>query len=81
MARIFPCSNPDRQPDSEKRVADLLRALEDSWDVFQSVIWQGPRGGRPSDGEADFVLVHPRHGILVLEVKGVASPPTGSGAL
>jgi len=28
------------------------------------------RAGRQGDGEADFVLLHPRHGIVVVEVKG-----------
>jgi hypothetical protein len=28
------------------------------------------RSGRPGDGEADFVAVHPSHGIIVIEVKG-----------
>lgn len=44
--------------------------LEDAWLVFHSVAWQSLRGGRPGDGEADFVLFHPSHGIVVLEVKG-----------
>ena len=47
-----------------------LRRLPDPWRVFHSVAWTGMRDGRPSDGEADFVLLHPEHGLVVVEVKG-----------
>lgn len=57
-------------PASERRVWHALEALEDGWTVFHSVAWQAPRAGREGDGEADFVLLHARHGMLVLEVKG-----------
>jgi hypothetical protein len=38
--------------------------------VFHGVAWQSRRDGAEGDGEADFVLLHPRVGLLVLEVKG-----------
>jgi hypothetical protein len=39
--------------------------------VFHSVTWLWPDNrGNACDGEADFVIVHPTQGILVLEVKG-----------
>jgi hypothetical protein len=39
--------------------------------AFHSVAWLVPTGnGRPREGEADFVLAHPSHGVLVVEVKG-----------
>ena len=38
--------------------------------VFHSVAWQSRRGGKQGDGEADFVVLAPDLGILVLEVKG-----------
>jgi hypothetical protein len=45
--------------------------LENDYTVFHSVNWQALDGdGRPRDGEADFVIAHPKRGILVLEVKG-----------
>jgi hypothetical protein len=40
------------------------------WSVVHSVAWQSTRNGRQGDGEADFVAVHPEHGLLVIEVKG-----------
>jgi hypothetical protein len=52
------------------RVWQALRALDDDWRVFHSVPWQSVRDGREGDGEADFVLLHPRKGVVVLEVKG-----------
>jgi len=47
-----------------------LRSLPDPWRVFWSVKWQGDRAGRQSDGEADFILLHPNVGFIFLEVKG-----------
>jgi Nuclease-related domain len=39
--------------------------------AFHSVAWLVPgERGRPQQGEADFVLAHPEHGVVVLEVKG-----------
>jgi len=40
--------------------------------VFHSVAWIGIRrnSDHPSDGEIDFIIAHPRMGILLLEVKG-----------
>lgn len=45
--------------------------LHAPWRVFYSRPWLGLESdGRDREGEADFVLIHPRHGMLVLEVKG-----------
>jgi len=60
---------PDAAP-SERRVWPALERLPDPWRVFHSVAWQSRRGGRPGDGEADFVLLHPDRGLLVIEAKG-----------
>ncbi len=57
-------------PDSEIKLAQALSALEDDWHVLHSVFWQSKREGRQGDGEADFLLMHPKFGILVIEVKG-----------
>lgn len=70
MARFFPGPPSDGSPPSEVKVARALAALDDEWFVFHSVVWQSVRGGKQGDGEADFVLLHPAHGIVVLEVKG-----------
>jgi hypothetical protein len=49
----------------------LKRALPDAYDVLHHVSWvQRRRGVGAKDGEADFLVVHPERGVLVLEVKG-----------
>jgi hypothetical protein len=56
--------------DSEEKVLRSLSQLPATWRVFHSVAWQGDRDGRQADGEADFVLLHPQHGLMIVEVKG-----------
>jgi hypothetical protein len=60
----------DTIPDSERKVARALEALDEQWTIIHGVTWQSARNGREGDGEADFLLLHPRYGIIVLEVKG-----------
>jgi hypothetical protein len=57
---------------AERRLYDAFRErLDDSYIVFHHVAWLSlDRRKQPRDGEADFVLVHPKRGILILEVKG-----------
>src|SRR5215469_3997220 len=57
-------------PDSEAKVAQALSSLNENWTVMHNVTWQSIRAGREGDGEADFVLLHPKYGMIVLEVKG-----------
>lgn len=57
-------------PQSELKVHAALKALQDDWYIIHSVAWLGPRGNRVGDGEADFVLLHQTHGIVVIEAKG-----------
>ena len=70
MPRFIPASPPPGAPSSERRVRAGLEALDEQWVIIHGLEWQGDRNGRPDDGEADFVLVHPSHGIVVFEVKG-----------
>ncbi len=73
MAHIYP-----RRPDPATRshaelalYAALEQQLSDEYTVFHSVRWlvrDIHAGAR--DGEADFVVAHPRAGILVIEAKG-----------
>lgn len=70
MALFFPPSLREGAPKSEDKVWSALSHLGDDWRVFHSVVWQGVRCGKQADGEADFVLLHPAHGMAVLEVKG-----------
>ena len=58
--------------EAEVRVTERLRtALDTSWYFYPHARWLGHSApGRPlRDGEADLVLAHPEHGLLVLEVK------------
>jgi hypothetical protein len=62
----------DRYRRAEVKVYDQLeKSLGPGWTVFYSRPWLGltPTGGE-RDGEADFIIVHPQHGFLALEVKG-----------
>lgn len=70
MARYIGLKEDQPSEDSESKVAIALRALPDDWIVFHHVSWQSKRGGRQGDGEADFLVLHPKRGLLVLEVKG-----------
>lgn len=70
MAKLFPSRPIADTPNSELKVFRRLQLLDDKWTVLHSVKWQSKRNGKQSDGQADFVLIHPDSGLLVLEVKG-----------
>jgi len=70
MAMMFPDRLPPDASASEKPVYGALAKLHDPWRVFYSVAWQSKRKGRQGDGEADFVLLHPAHGLIMIEAKG-----------
>ncbi|WP_421935415.1 NERD domain-containing protein [Phenylobacterium sp.] len=70
MARYIGLGEDEPSEDSERRVATALQGLPDDWTVLHHVSWQSKRSGRQGDGEADFVVLHPRRGLLVVEVKG-----------
>lgn len=71
-ARLSERIRSDRYRQAEVRVYDHLAAtLDAGWTVFYSRPWLGiTPSGAERDGEADFVIVHPKHGFLTLEVKG-----------
>ena len=73
MARMLPdVSASDIEHASEQPVYDALRReLGDDYVVLHSYPWLRPwRGEALAEGEADFVVLHPARGLLVLEVKG-----------
>jgi len=72
MARFYPNAQSASVPPSERRVFEALKKLSDDWVVAHGVRFIAPARGKrpPRNGEADFVLVHPRHGLIVFEVKG-----------
>lgn len=74
MARMYPpalaADGPPISPAERILFKEFARQLGPEWTVLHSVHWLSRQGGRAHDGEADFVIAHPRHGVLVLEVKG-----------
>jgi hypothetical protein len=80
MARLIPHADPSQITlEPERKVAEALCSqLQKNVVVFHSYPWLRPErdldrpASRPvlREGEADFVVLHPRYGILVIEVKG-----------
>jgi hypothetical protein len=74
MARMFPEVFPFPDDPSKQAEAAVFTALRDrlprAWVAFYSVKWVVDRPSGPVDGESDFVLAHPDHGLLAVEVKG-----------
>jgi hypothetical protein len=60
--------------DSERLVFQALKQLPDGYVVIHSFPWLRPLRDLESEplreGEADFVILHPNRGMLVMEVKG-----------
>jgi hypothetical protein len=56
---------------AERRLYEgFLEQLEDAFVVYHSVDWVLAGRNGPIQGEADFVISHPEHGVLALEAKG-----------
>ncbi|RMH03812.1 MAG: hypothetical protein D6704_12110 [Nitrospirae bacterium] len=77
MAVLWPPKLPRSVLDDPRRRAEvrvynqLAEVLDDSFHVFYSSPWLGTdRLGNEKDGECDFLVAHPSHGILAIEVKG-----------
>jgi hypothetical protein len=75
MAHMFPetLQGAEVQSGAERLLFDRFQEqLSDHFTVIHSVAWLSiPReGAPPADGEADFIILHPRMGILIIEVKG-----------
>lgn len=73
MARIIPDRYLDNGSNAEKKIYEALRdSLPEDWIVIHSFRWLkvDPLRGRKFQGEGDFVIFNPKHGVLVIEVKG-----------
>lgn len=68
MATVYP-PRFRGEHESERPAYEALSRLPDPWRVFHGLSWLSP-GNPPRDGEADFVILHPEHGLYVLENKG-----------
>ncbi|UFN44831.1 nuclease-related domain-containing DEAD/DEAH box helicase [Nocardioides okcheonensis] len=72
MARFFPSRlMGSKVTYGERMVFERLHDLDDSWVVLSELEFLHGRekGSRLREGEADFVLLHPKRGLLLLEVK------------
>ncbi len=73
MARIYDGGGAGKTESQAELDLKALFAqkLDSSYTVIHSVPWiaRNPNARKPR-GEVDFVIVHPQHGVLLLEVKG-----------
>ncbi len=69
MSILYPKVPPENSPRSELKVRNAIKQTT-SYFVLHSIAWQSPRNGKQGDGEADFIIISPNRGILILEVKG-----------
>lgn len=70
MAVFIPSSIPNNFNGSygEQKVYEALSTLNNQYTVFYSLTWIGINESQ-NIGEADFVILHPNKGLLVVEVK------------
>ena len=71
MAKMIPKKlSPTTKSNAEKKLFQIFETeLSDDYVVFHSAWWQHI-GYVIEDREADFIIVHPEKGILILEAKG-----------
>ncbi len=70
MARFYPAFAGDfHGSEGEQQTYHALAMLGDEYTVFHSYCWLGDGVRTAPQGEADFVVLHPHHGILAIEVK------------
>jgi len=78
MAKMIPeklsaeTLNDPRRGGEVKVYRCLERRLGNDWTVFYNVSWIGKvfASGDNRDGETDFIIVNPKYGIAIVEVKG-----------
>lgn len=65
MAHFYPTIiNDFHGSDGEALVYKALCRLNNEYTVFHSYRWLSVKGKRRSEGEGDFIVIHPRKGIL-----------------
>lgn len=72
MARMYPESLPESESGAEKRLyLAFQEQLPDEYIVMHGVPWMDPDTNRHHhEGEIDFLIIHPKLGIVLMEVKG-----------
>ena len=77
MARMVNKISVDA-PESEKVVWNALRVgLPEPWAVMHGLNYVAQSGQKRREGEVDFLLIHPKVGIIALEAKGDAEVSNG----
>ena len=70
MAKFYPTIiNGFHSSEGERLVYEAFSKLNNEYVIFHSYHWLGEINQRRSEGEADFVVLHPKKGILSIEVK------------
>ena len=74
MARMIPPLFDQTTTSAAERTLfyKLQDGLADDWTVIHSLPYLEERGRYRREGECDFLLLHPRHGLLVIEAKSGA---------
>lgn len=74
VAKLFPDIAKSRvifaSSAEEKFYALCMQQLGSEWHVYYSCTLSTIESAGMADNEADFVLYHPKHGVIVIEVKG-----------
>jgi hypothetical protein len=74
MARLYPNTDKIRvifASQAEEHFYQLCKMLGAEWNVYYSCTLSGIEGDQGlTDNEIDFVLYHPRYGLIIMEVKG-----------
>jgi len=75
--KMYPQSIPQEWRQDPRRRAELklydkfAEHLPGGWIVFYDVAWLARvRRQAPEDGQTDFIVLHPDHGLLLIELKG-----------
>jgi DNA-binding MarR family transcriptional regulator len=58
----------DSTSEAERTLYEAFEQLGDDWTIIQGVSWISKDNA--TVGEIDFLIAHPKHGVLVMEVKG-----------
>lgn len=70
MAKFYPTIvHSFHGSEGERLVYEALSTLSNEYVIFHSYRWLGEVDQWRSEGEADFVIIHPKKGILSIEVK------------
>ncbi len=74
MAHLYPENGPAKETTSSAEILiyETLRdRLDNQFQVYHAPVWQvKEENGYISNGEVDFIIVHPEMGVILMEVKG-----------